>query len=147
MDANLVVIDSDAELRRARALVERLIESDNPAEQAQLAAQARLIAAYEQDKWPRQTPNAVGIIRYLTDQNGLTKSDLDSLLGSGSRAEEVLAGKRELTMAMVQRLRARFHISADLLLPPPGPRARSISGRTRDSRRSPRRRNLSRGFA
>jgi hypothetical protein len=32
---------------------------------------------------------------------------------------EVLRGKKGLSMAMVQRLRARFHIPADLLLPRP----------------------------
>lgn len=120
MDANLVVIDSDAELRRARALVERLIGSDNPEEQAQLTAQAHLIAAYEQEKWPRRAPGASGIIRYLIDQHSLTKADLRSLLGS--QAKDVLSGEKPLTMAMVQRLRARFHVSADLLLPTPMPK-------------------------
>ncbi len=52
MDATLVVIDSDAELARARALVDGLMTSDDPADTARLAAQARLIAAYEQEKWP-----------------------------------------------------------------------------------------------
>ena len=40
-------------------------------------------------------------------------------LGTPSRVSEVLQGKKELSMGMVQRLRARFHIPADLLLPPP----------------------------
>jgi HTH-type transcriptional regulator/antitoxin HigA len=121
MDANLVVIDSDAELRRAKALAERLIASDNPEEQAQLAAQARLIAAYEQETWPRQVPDAVGIIQFLMDQHGMTEADLGSLLGSHSHAKDVLDGKKPLTMTMVQRLRARFRVSADLLIPPPMP--------------------------
>jgi len=50
MDATLIVIDSDAELARARALVDRLMASDNPANIARLQAQARLIAAYEEGK-------------------------------------------------------------------------------------------------
>jgi hypothetical protein len=48
MDATLILIDSDAELARARALVERLWESDEPADVARLQAQARLIAAYQE---------------------------------------------------------------------------------------------------
>ena len=32
----------------------------------------------------------------------------------------ILRGKKGLSMAMVQRLRARFRVPADLLLPPPG---------------------------
>ena len=49
MDATLVVIDSSAELARARALVDQLWESDKPADVARLQAQARLIAAYEEN--------------------------------------------------------------------------------------------------
>jgi HTH-type transcriptional regulator/antitoxin HigA len=40
------------------------------------------------------------------------------ILGTPSRVSEVLRGKKGLSMAMVQRLRARFHVPADLLLPP-----------------------------
>jgi HTH-type transcriptional regulator/antitoxin HigA len=52
MDATLILIDSDAELARARALVEQLWNSDDPADIARLQAQAGLIAAYEESKWP-----------------------------------------------------------------------------------------------
>jgi HTH-type transcriptional regulator / antitoxin HigA len=54
MDATLIVIDSDAELARARALLDRLIASDDRADIARLQAQAHLIAAYEEGKWPRR---------------------------------------------------------------------------------------------
>jgi hypothetical protein len=42
----VVLIDDDVELARARALVERLWNSDDPSDIARLEAQARLIAAY-----------------------------------------------------------------------------------------------------
>jgi hypothetical protein len=44
MDATLILIDSDAELVRACALVDQLWNSNNPADVARLEAQARLIA-------------------------------------------------------------------------------------------------------
>ncbi len=46
MDATLILIDSDAELARARRLVDQLWTSVEPADIARLQAQARLIAAY-----------------------------------------------------------------------------------------------------
>jgi HTH-type transcriptional regulator/antitoxin HigA len=119
MDATLVLIDNDAELARARALVDRLWESGNPADNARLEAQARLIAAYEEHKWPRRPPKVGDLIRYLMDQHDLSRADLVPILGTPSRVSEVLRGKRALSMTMVQRLRARFRVSADLLLPPP----------------------------
>ncbi len=119
MDATLIVIDSDAELARARALVDQLWRSDGPADVARLEAQARLIAAYEDNKWPRRPSSTADLIRHLMDQHGLTRADLVPILGTPSRVSEVLQGKKELSMAMVQRLRARFRVPADLLLPPP----------------------------
>jgi HTH-type transcriptional regulator/antitoxin HigA len=118
MDVTLIVIDSDAELSRARKLVERLMASDEPADIARLAAQARLIAAYEEGKWPRRAPRTSEIVRYLMDQHGLSRADMVPILGTASRVSEVLRGKKGLSMTMVQRLRARFRVPADLLLPP-----------------------------
>jgi HTH-type transcriptional regulator/antitoxin HigA len=53
------------------------------------------------------------------DQHGLTRADMVPILGTPSRVSEVLRGKKGLSMAMVQRLRTRFRVPADLLLPPP----------------------------
>ena len=121
MNATLILIDSDAELARARALVERLWDSSDPADLARLEAQARLIAAYEERNWPRRRPSTADVLRHLMHQHGLTRADMVLLLGTPSRVSEVLRGKKVLSMAMVQRLRARFRIPADLLLPPPPP--------------------------
>ena len=133
MDATLIVIDSDAELARARTLVGRLMGSDAPVDAARLAAQARLIAAYEEEKWPARPPSTAELIRYIMDQHGLTRADLVPILGTPSRVSEILAGKKELSMAMVQRLSSRFHLPADLLLPPPkaGPVPKRLSARRR----------------
>ena len=70
----------------------------------------------------------VDIIRHLMDQHGLTRADMVPLLGTPSRVSEVLRGKKGLSMAMVQRLRSRFHISAPICSFPapkkaPGPRS------------------------
>ena len=118
MDATLILIDSDAELARARALVDRLWDSNDPADITRLEAQARLIAAYEERKWPRQPASTAELIRHLMDQHGVTRADMVSIVGTPSRVSEILRGKEGLSMAMVQRLRTRFQIPADLLLPP-----------------------------
>lgn len=118
MDATLIVIDNDAELARALKLVETLLPSDKPADVKRLAAQARLVTAYEQSRWPRRMPRTADVIRYLMDQHGLSRADMVPILGTASRVSEVLSGKKELSMTMVQRLRTRFGVPADVLLPP-----------------------------
>jgi HTH-type transcriptional regulator/antitoxin HigA len=127
MDATLIVIDSDAEHSRAQALVQRLMTSDRPDDVARLEAQARLIAAYEERQWPRRSPGTAEIIRYLMDQHGLTRADMVPILGTASRVSEVLRGKKGLSMTMVQRLRARFRVPADVLLPPVKPTKRKAA--------------------
>jgi HTH-type transcriptional regulator/antitoxin HigA len=129
MDANLIVIDDDAELARARALVEALWDSGAPADVARLRAQALLIAAYEENRWPRRPPNPAELIRCLMDQHGLSRAEMAPILGTPSRVSEVLSGKKGLSLAMVPRLRARFPIPADLLLPPPGKLGRPAAGK------------------
>ncbi len=118
MDATLIVVDNDAELARAQKLVADMMGSDDPASIARVAAQARLIAAYEQAKWPPRTPRIADVIRYLMDQHGLSRTDMAPILGTASRVSEVLSGKKGLSMTMVQRMRARFGVPADVLLPP-----------------------------
>jgi HTH-type transcriptional regulator / antitoxin HigA len=117
MKATLILIENDADHAQAQALVDRLMTSDNPADSAKLAAQARLIEDYERRRWPQKTPALADILTYLLDQHGLTRADLVPLLGTPSRVSEVLSGKRELSIAMIQRLRKRFHVSADVLIP------------------------------
>jgi len=129
MDATLILIDNDMELARARALVDRLMASDAAGDIARLQAQARLIAAYEETKWPRRTAGTAEIVRYLMDQHGLSRADMVPILGTASRVSEVLRGKKGLSMTMVQRLRARFRVPADVLLPAPGKASAKRAGK------------------
>ena len=48
-----------------------LWNSSDPTDVARLEAQARLVAAYEEMKWPRRPPSVAGLIRHLMDQHGL----------------------------------------------------------------------------
>jgi HTH-type transcriptional regulator/antitoxin HigA len=118
MKATLFVIENDRDHAAAKALIEKLMRSDDAADQARMAAQARLIEAYERTRWPRRTPSLPELLTHLMEQHGLSRADLVPLLGTPSRVSEVLNGKRELSMSMVRKLRDRFRISADLLISP-----------------------------
>ena len=84
MDATLVLIDSDAELLRARALVDQLWNSNDPADVARPEAQARLIAAYEEMKWPPRRTSEPRRFDPPPDFDAAT-SDHIPLLGTPSR--------------------------------------------------------------
>lgn len=119
MKATLIVIESEADLAEAKALLGSLMQKSNAnaGDIARLQAQARLIEAYEQRRWPRRRAKPAEIVRYLMEQHGLSRADMVPLLGTPSRVSEVLNGKKPLSMAMIQRLRARFGVPADLLIP------------------------------
>ena len=116
MKATLVIIQNQADHKAAKALVSKLMQSNEAAHRARMVAQARLIEAYERARWPRKAPPLPDLLTYLVEQHGLTRADLVPLLGTASRVSEVMSGKRELSMTMVKRLRERFHIPADLLI-------------------------------
>ena len=127
MKATLILIENDADHAQAKSALDKMIRTDDPAEDAKIAAQARLIEAYERSRWPQQPPKLADLLNYLLDQNDLTRADLVPLLGTPSRVSEVLSGKRELSIRMIQRLRERFKIPADVLISP-------ISASSRNSR-------------
>ncbi|MEI9988883.1 MAG: hypothetical protein WDM86_02490 [Rhizomicrobium sp.] len=117
MKATLIIVQNDADHREALGLIEKLMASDDPADRPRMAAQARLVEAYEKSRWPRRHASLPALLAYLMDQHGMTRADLVPLLGTPSRVSEVLAGKRELSMTMVKRLRDHFHLPADLFIP------------------------------
>ncbi len=55
-------------------------------------------------------------IQFMMEQQGLTRKDLEPMIGSRARVSEVMTGKRGLTLAMVRRVRSGLGISADLLV-------------------------------
>lgn len=89
---------------------------------------AALIEAYEARAWPIEAGDPVAAIQNFMEERGLAQSDLAQVLGSRSRASEILSRRRALTLDMIQRLAAQWHIPADLLVRP-----YSLRGETRAS--------------
>ena len=78
-----------------------------------------LIEHYEERRWSIAPPaDPVDVVRFRMEQGGLTQADLAQLLGSKSRASEVLNRRRRLTMEQVSLLHRSWGIPAEALLPP-----------------------------
>lgn len=77
---------------------------------------AALIDRYEATTWPIEPLDPVDTIRHVMTERGFSQGDLAAVLGSRSRASEVLARRRPLTLAMIQRLRRDWNIPADALI-------------------------------
>jgi HTH-type transcriptional regulator/antitoxin HigA len=79
---------------------------------------ALVIADYETKHWPIDPPDPVGAIKYRMEQAGYRQRDLATLLGSRSRASEILARKRPITLDMARKLNREWGIPAEALLHP-----------------------------
>ncbi|CAH2599899.1 XRE family transcriptional regulator [Rhodovastum atsumiense] len=80
-----------------------------------------LIEHYEAHRWPIEAPDPVDAIRFRMEQAGYTQADLAGVLGSRSRASEILSRKRGLTMEQAFRLHREWHIPAEALIQPSRP--------------------------
>jgi antitoxin component HigA of HigAB toxin-antitoxin module len=75
-----------------------------------------LLAKYEEEHFPMPKTGPVEAIRFAMDRQGLGQSDLAELLGSRSRASEILNGRRELTLQQIRLLAKSWGIPAQALI-------------------------------
>jgi HTH-type transcriptional regulator/antitoxin HigA len=119
MTKTIKPIKTEADYDAALAEIETLMEAeaDTP-EGDRLAVLAALVAAYEEQAWPIDAPDPITAIRYKMETDGLKQSDLAAVLGSRSRASEVLQRRRPLTLGMIRDLHTKWGIPAESLLKP-----------------------------
>lgn len=75
-----------------------------------------LLAKYEEEHFPMPKTSSVEAIRFAMDRRGLGQSDLAELLGSRSRASEILSGRRELTLPQIRLLSKAWGIPVQALI-------------------------------
>jgi HTH-type transcriptional regulator/antitoxin HigA len=79
---------------------------------------ATLIDAYEAVHFPMDPPDPIEAIKFRLEQQGLTRKDLEPLIGTRTRVAEVLNRKRNLSISMIRRLNQELGISAEVLIKP-----------------------------
>lgn len=116
--------DYDAALRE----IDRLFDAgENSPEDDRLEVLITLVEAYEEEHYPVPPPDPIEAIKFRMEQQGLTRKDLEPLIGQRGRVAEVLNRKRPLTLPMIRRLSATLKIPADvLILDTRRPRARRV---------------------
>jgi HTH-type transcriptional regulator/antitoxin HigA len=118
---NIRAIRNDDDLAWAIAEVSQYF--DNPpdfgtAEADRFDILSALIEAYEDKHYPIDAPEPVETIKAHMEMTGRSQADLAALLGSRSRASEVLNKKRALTVDMIHKLHKEWGIPADCLVEP-----------------------------
>jgi HTH-type transcriptional regulator/antitoxin HigA len=120
MRNELKPIRSNADYRDALNELERLwgAKSGTP-KGDRLDIIATLIDAYETEHYPMDPPDPVEAIKFRMEQQGLSRKDLEPLIGTRTRVAEVLNRKRGLSIGMIRRLHDRLGIPAEILIRAP----------------------------
>jgi HTH-type transcriptional regulator / antitoxin HigA len=80
-----------------------------------------VLLALEAKRWPIETDETfdpIDVLQYAIDELGHSQAELAELLGSRSRASEVLSRRRALTVEMIHKIGEGWKIPADLLVRP-----------------------------
>ena len=80
-----------------------------------------LVDAYEDKHWPvdlDESFDPIDVLNHAIEEMGHTQAELSALLGSRSRASEILSRRRALTVDMIHKVSKAWSIPADLLVRP-----------------------------
>ena len=118
-EPRLKPIRTEADYEAALAQVESLWGAKSGTREGDLLEiLATLIDAYETKHDPIDPPDPVEAIKFRMEQQGLTRKDLEGIIGSRTRIAEVLNRKRGLSIAMIRRLNEHLGIPAEILIRP-----------------------------
>jgi HTH-type transcriptional regulator / antitoxin HigA len=77
-----------------------------------------LLSAYESRNWPIDDIDPVDFLDGYMQNHGYGRTDLANVLGSVSRASEIMLRRRPLTLVMIQRLVETWGVPSDVLVKP-----------------------------
>src|ERR1043166_4346793 len=103
MKNNVKPIRNEKDYEAALKEVERLWGAKlGTAEGDRLDVLATLIDVYEAEHHPIDPPDPIEAIKFRMEQQGLTRKDLEPLIGTRTRVAEVLNRRRSLSIAMIR---------------------------------------------
>jgi HTH-type transcriptional regulator/antitoxin HigA len=102
-------------VRLLDALIDKVSEKPEPAVESLIDTLGTLIEDYEAKHLPEPMGDPISTLRHLMEAHGLKQSDLPEL-GSQGVVSEVLNGKRNLNVAQIKALGARFKVSPAVFL-------------------------------
>jgi HTH-type transcriptional regulator/antitoxin HigA len=104
--------------KAALARIDELMDSEEGTpEVAELEVLAILVERYERDAFPIDPPSVLDAIQFRMEQAGYRQADLARVLGSRSRASEIMHGSvKRLSLTQIRRLHDAWKIPADVLI-------------------------------
>ena len=110
-------IKTEADHRAALNEIDRLMDAAlNTLEGDRLDVLTTLVEVYEEKHHAIEAPDPIEAILHRMDALGMSRKDLEPLIGTRARVSEVLSRKRPLTINMIRRIAVAMSIPADILI-------------------------------
>ena len=88
------------------------------AEADRLDVLALLVEHYEKTHFPIADPDPIEFIEHVMESRGLTRKDLEPIIGPRGRVADILNRTRPLTLEMIRRLVSQLNLPAEVLVKP-----------------------------
>ena len=88
------------------------------AEADRLDVLALLVEHYEKTHFPIADPDPIEFIEHVMESRGLSRKDLEPIIGPRGRVADILNRTRPLTLEMIRRLVSQLNLPAEVLVTP-----------------------------
>lgn len=115
----IMLIFNEDQYKKYLEEINNLVAQDpdlNTSEGERLSLLAMAVKEYEGKHFFFNTPSPIEAIRFRMEEQGLIQNDLIPYIGSKSKVSEILSGKRNLTIPMIQALNKYLGIPLDVLI-------------------------------
>ena len=75
-----------------------------------------MVEKYEREHFPVPPPDPVAAIKFALEQPGMQPADLQQVLGSRQRTQDVMRKKRRLTLQQIRSLNEKLNVPAEVLV-------------------------------
>ena len=114
---NIYPIHSEADYNSVLNRIEEIFDAKaGTPEGDELEILGILVDEYEKRNFPINAPDPIEALKFRMEQLGLSQSDLAQLVGSKSRASEILSGKRSMSLRVIRVLNRKLNIPAEILI-------------------------------
>ena len=110
-------IKNDRELNRALKRIDELWGAKpNTPKGDELDILILIVEKYEDEHYAIPVSDPIEAIKFLMEQNSLSRKDLEPYIGTSGRVSEVLSKKRSLTLTMIRKLHEGLKIPYECLI-------------------------------
>jgi HTH-type transcriptional regulator/antitoxin HigA len=113
------IIHNKKDYKAALKEIEQLWSAPSKSAEAErLDVLSLLVEHYEKTHFPISDPDPIEFLEHVMESRGLSRKDLEPMIGPRGRVADIMNKTRPLTLDMIRRLVAQLDLPADVLVKP-----------------------------